>query len=66
MLMILHVLDHCIQFIPGSIERGPMYGYFSEPTKSVVIVASKYVEIAKSIFQKVEVNSTSLSWRCGW
>ena len=34
-----------------------MYGYFPEPAKSVVIVASKYVEIAKSTIQKVGVKS---------
>ena len=37
------------------IERGPTYGYFPEPTNSVVVVASKYVEIAKSTFQNVGV-----------
>ena len=41
-------LDHLI-------ERGPTYGYFAEPTKSVVVVAPKYVEIAKSSFQNVGV-----------
>ena len=38
-------LDHLI-------ERGPTYGYFAEPTKSV---APKYVEIAKSSFRNVGV-----------
>ena len=37
------------------IERGPTYGYFPEPTKSVVVVASKYGEIAKSTFQNMGV-----------
>ena len=37
------------------IERGLTYGYFPEPTKSVVVVASKYVEIAKNTFQNVGV-----------
>ena len=47
------LLDSIHSWLDLLIKRGPTYGYFQETTKSVMIVTSKYVEIAKSTFQKV-------------
>ena len=41
------------------IQLGPAYGYFAEPTKSVLVVAPQFEDVAKNCFKDLGITVSS-------
>ena len=48
-------LAHIKEWLVQLLEIGPSYGYFAEPSKSIVVVKEQHLQDARTIFSDLQV-----------